>query len=124
MKSDNQIIVRCKQPIKIEKPFQCLLTFSRSAGERNILQTVLLPFFQCCYKVIIIVIEFMFLGIDIFWALLRAHFNPRLTARAKMSLIRAQNIFLPANINSIVLLLSLCRVLWRILRAKMVKLAG
>ena len=46
----------------------------------------------------------MFLGINIFWALLRAHFNPRLTARAKMSLTRAQNIFTPANINSIVLL--------------------
>ena len=55
-------------------------------------------------KVIIIVIEFMFLGINIFWALLRAHFNPRLTARAKMGLSRAQNIFVPANINSIVLL--------------------
>ena len=55
-------------------------------------------------KVIIIVIEFMFLGINIFWALLRAHFNPRLTARAKMSLSRAQNIFMPANINHIVLL--------------------
>ena len=48
----------------------------------------------------------MFLGINIFWALLRAHFNPRLTARAKMSLSRAQNIFMPANINSIVLLLA------------------
>ena len=57
-------------------------------------------------KVIIIVTEFMFLGINIFWALLRAHFNPRLTARAKMSLNRAQNIFMSANINSIVLLLS------------------
>ena len=56
-------------------------------------------------KVIIIVIEFMFLGINIFWALLRAHFNPRLTARAKMSLSRAQNIFMPANMNSIVLLI-------------------
>ena len=52
---------------------------------------------------IIIVIEFMFLGINIFWALLRAHFNPGLTARAKMSLSRAQHIFMPANINSIVL---------------------
>ena len=55
-------------------------------------------------KVIIIVIEFMFLGINIFWALLRAHFNPRLTARAKMTLSRSQNIFMPADINSIVLL--------------------
>ena len=53
-------------------------------------------------KVIIIVIEFMFLGINIFWALLRAHFIPRLMARAKVSLSWAQNIFMPVNINSIV----------------------
>ena len=45
----------------------------------------------------------MFLGTNMFWAILRAHFNPRLTARAKMSLSRAQNIFMPANVNSIVL---------------------
>ena len=70
-------------------------------------------------KVIIIAMEFMFLGINIFWALLRAHFNPRLKARAKMSPSRTQNIFMPANINAIVLLLSLRRALWRILRAKM-----
>ena len=44
-------------------------------------------------KVIIIVIEFMFLGINIFWALVRAHFKPRLTARAKMNLSRVQNIY-------------------------------
>ena len=75
-------------------------------------------------KVIIIVIEFMFLGINIFWALLRAHFNPRLKARDKMSLRRAQNIFMPSNINFIVLLLSLCRALWCILRAEMENLAG
>ena len=55
-------------------------------------------------KVIVTVIELMFLSINIFWALLRAHFNPRLMARAKMSLSRAQNIFMPANINCIVLL--------------------
>ena len=41
-------------------------------------------------KVILIVIEFMFLGINIFWALFRAHLKPRLLARAKMSLSRAQ----------------------------------
>ena len=62
-----------------------------SAGQGNILQTVLLSFFSVFIlsipsKVVIIVIEFMFLGI--FWALLRAHFNPRLTAQAKMSLSR------------------------------------
>ena len=44
----------------------------------------------------------MFLGINILWAFLRAHYNPRLTARAKMILSQAQNIFVPANINSIV----------------------
>ena len=46
----------------------------------------------------------MFLSINMFPTLLRAHFNPRLTARAKVSLSRAQNIFMPANINCIVLL--------------------
>ena len=34
----------------------------------------------------------------------QTHFSPRLAARAKMSLCRAQNIFMPANINSIVIL--------------------
>ena len=38
----------------------------------------------------------MFLGINKFWALLRL-------ILAKMSLSRAQNIFMPANINSIVI---------------------
>ena len=47
---------------------------------------------------IIIVIQFMFLDVSRFWALLTAHFNPRLMARAKMGLSRAQNILMPANI--------------------------
>ena len=55
------------------------------------------------FKVIIIVIELMFLGINMFLALLRAHFNPRY-ARPKMILSRAKNIFMPANVNSIVIL--------------------
>ena len=63
-----------------------------------IVKTVLLSFFSVFIfsmpsKTIIIVIEFMFLGINMFWALLRL-----------MSLSRAQNIFMPANINSIVIL--------------------
>ena len=45
----------------------------------------------------------MFLGINMFLALLRPHFNPRY-ARAKMSLTRAKNIFMPKNINSILLI--------------------
>ena len=52
-------------------------------------------------KVIIIVIEFMFLGINVLGPS-QTHFSPRLAARAKMSQSRAQNIFMPANINSIV----------------------
>ena len=55
-------------------------------------------------KVIIIAIQFIFLGINIFWVLLGAHFGPRPTARAKMGPSRAQSIFMPANINSVVLL--------------------
>ena len=46
----------------------------------------------------------MFLGVNMFLALLSAHFNPR-CARAKMRLSRAKNIFTPANINSIVILI-------------------
>ena len=46
----------------------------------------------------------MFLGINMFLALLRAHFNPRY-ARAKMILSRAKNIFMPANVNSIVIIM-------------------
>ena len=53
--------------------------------------------------VIIIVIELTFLGINMFLALLRAHFNPRY-ARAEMILSRAKNIFMPKNVNSIVIL--------------------
>ena len=106
IKSDDQIIVRSKQPLKLEKPFQSLLTFTHSKKKHSsecfvVIFSVFI--FSMPSKVIIIVIEFMFLGINIFWALLRAHFNPRLTARAKMSLSRAQNIFMLANINSIVL---------------------
>ena len=71
MKSENQIIVRCKQPIKIEKPLQCLPV-------NVFLQCWWKKYSPDCFssmssKVITIVIQFMFLGINIFWALLRAH---------------------------------------------------
>ena len=55
-------------------------------------------------KITTVIQLFMFLGINIFWALLRAHFKPCLTAYAKMNLRQAQNKFLPMNMNSIVLL--------------------
>ena len=42
--------------------------------------------------------------LGMFWALPRTHFNPCLAARTKMSMTRAQNIFMPKNINSIALL--------------------
>ena len=49
-------------------------------------------------KVIIIIIGFMFLGMNMFWALiLRAHFNPHLAA--KMSLSKVQNIFIPCFVD-------------------------
>ena len=83
-----------KQPIKTGKPFQCLLPFSYSVGEGSTLLTVFfLSFFSMPPEVVTIAIEFVLLGINIFWTLLRAHFNPRLTARAKMRLSRVQIIF-------------------------------
>ena len=45
----------------------------------------------------------MFAGINMFWARLRLI----LAARAKMSLRRAQNIFMPKNINSITIIIVL-----------------
>ena len=76
IKNENQIIVRSKQPIKIEKPFQSLLTFSHSACEKNMLQSVLLSFFSVFIfsmpsKVILIVIEFMFGAKNMVWVRLR-----------------------------------------------------
>ena len=59
------------------------------------------------FKVIIIVIELMFFGINMYLALLTAHFNPRyarakmILSRAKMILSRAKNISMPTNVNSI-----------------------
>ena len=55
-------------------------------------------------KVIVIVIQFMFVGLNTLRAHLRAHFYPRLTATAKIGLSRAQNIFMRTNINPSVLL--------------------
>lgn len=51
----------------------------------------------------------MFLGINILRVLVRAHFNPRLTAWAKLKWfwVGPRNIFKPANINSILLILYL-----------------
>ena len=62
--------------LETRNSFQSLLTFPHCAGEKNILQTVLLPFFSVFIfsmpsKVILIVKEFMFLVINMFWALLR-----------------------------------------------------
>ena len=65
------------------------------------------------FKLIIIVIQLMFLGINMFLALLKLIFSPR-CARAKMSLSRAKNIFMPANINSIVILYIMQRILYQI----------
>ena len=48
----------------------------------------------------------MFAGINMFWAI-GTHFSPRLAARAKMSLRRAQNVFMPKNINSITIIITL-----------------
>ena len=50
-------------------------------------------------EIIIIIIELMFLGVNMFFALLRTHFS--------LSLSRAKNIFTPANFNSIAILILL-----------------
>ena len=61
------------------------------------------------FKVIIIVIELMFSGINMFLALPRAHF--------KMILSGAKNIFMPAKVNSIALLYCLNQTILTLLSA-------
>ena len=83
---------------------------SNSVEERNILQTVLLSFFFSVFifsmpsKLITAVIQFMFLSIILGPS--QSSFSPYLTVWAKISLSRAQTIFMATNINSIALLMS------------------
>ena len=58
---------------------------------------------QCLQRVV----EFMFLGINMFFGLSLSHFNPCLAAQAKMTLGCIQNLFMPVNINFIILLITL-----------------
>lgn len=66
--------------------------------------TFSVPIFpQCLQRVV----EFMFLDINMFFGLCLSHFDPCLAAQAKMTLSCIQNLFMPVNINSISLLITL-----------------
>ena len=52
-------------------------------------------------------IEFMFAGINMFWAQLRLILARAVRRGFKWALIRAQNIFMPKNINSITIIITL-----------------
>ena len=52
-------------------------------------------------------IEFMFAGINMFWARLRLILARAVRRGFKWALIRAQNIFMPKNINSITIIITL-----------------
>ena len=127
MKSDNQIIVLCKQPIKITKPV-VVAVFLQHQWKKYSSDCFVVIFlfsvfvFSVPSKVMIIGKQFMFMGISIFWALLRAHFNPRLTAAVKMSLSRPENVFMSPNINSIALFW--CHLKSTALEAEMGELGG
>ncbi len=54
------------------------------------------------FKIIIIVIQVMFLRINMFLALLRTRFNPRYTLGSKYKSESGKNIFIPSNITCIV----------------------
>ena len=105
--SENQLIIRSKQPIKIEGPFQRLLTFIKVLVKKIVFRVFCCHFFSVYFLNALQKdnnsVRVYVLGINIFWVFLRTHFNLRLTARAKMSLSQAQSIFMPTNINSLVL---------------------
>ena len=52
-------------------------------------------------------IEFMFVGINMFWARLRLILECAIRQGLKWALRRAQNIFMPKNINSIIIIITL-----------------
>ena len=52
-------------------------------------------------------IEFMFAGINMFWARLRLILARAVRRGLKLALRRAQNIFMPKNINSITIIITL-----------------
>ena len=49
----------------------------------------------------------MFMGINMFWALLKFFFSPSRRVGVKMILRRAENIFIPQNINLITIIIIL-----------------
>ena len=70
IKSENQIIEQSKQPIKLEKPFQSLLTFTHSKKKYSLecFEVIFSVFiFSMPSKVIIIVTEFVFFFFFIFF---------------------------------------------------------
>ena len=76
--------------------------------KKNILQGVLLSFFSVfIFSVPINSNRVYVLGHKYVLGPSQTHFSPRLAARDKMSLSRAQNIFMPANINSITIIITL-----------------
>jgi len=92
MKSEIHIIIWWKLLIKIWEPLLCFLLFLTALVKKKNSSVCFVIFFSFHFLnapiAITIEIQFMFFGI--FWALLRAHFNPYLTAWAKMSLSLAQ----------------------------------
>ena len=89
--------------------FDVLYIFIQLINARVIIQTVLLSFlfqflFSQCLQSDNNSNRVYVLGHKYVLGPSQAHFSPRLAARAKMSLSWAQNIFVPANINSIALL--------------------
>ena len=61
---------------------------------------------MCCYEHNKI-IEFMFAGINMFWARLRLILARAVRRGLKWALRRAQSIFMPKNINSIIIIIAL-----------------
>ena len=111
MKSENQIIVRLSSHSKSRSHFSVCCRSLKALVKEIFFRQFRCLFFSVYFlntllstpSKVTIVIQFIILGINIFWALLRAHFNAHLKTWAKMSLSRAQNILI-ANINSTVLI--------------------
>lgn len=97
MRKWNEVIVQFKQSIKIESALQFPLAFFYGLGERNILQTALLPFSPVFF---ILFYFFAILSMPSKVIIMFEHkYVLGLTARVKMTLLRL-NFSLPFGFNT------------------------
>lgn len=99
------LLYHIRSPSKSRGYNSVITFFLHHLWKKYIVQNVVLSSFpvfiwSMLSRVIIIFIEFTSLGINMFWSLLEAHFNPCLVAKMNLNWVQNILIFMQVNINS------------------------